>query len=112
MTQTCEPFFILNFIPFHTVHKWYIASKGYMQQYMDRGYTKNQIDYYGAITAMDAAVGVIRKTLQQYNVYNNTLLWFTRDNGPWKVAKSRIHSRVQGVENRAVRRRNSSPWHH
>ena len=82
VARTGEPFLI--YVPFHTVHVRYIASMGYIQQYMGKNYTQDQIDYYGAITAMDAAVGIIRKALQQYNVQSNTLLWFASDNGPVK----------------------------
>ena len=50
--------------------------------YLSQGYNPDQADYYGAITAMDGAVGRIRQLLQQYNISNNTMLWFTSDNGP------------------------------
>ena len=44
----------------------------------------NNIDYYGAITAMDDAIGQLRQLLKSYNISNNTMLWFTSDNGPAK----------------------------
>ena len=78
VTSRNKPFFL--YIPFHTVHIRYIASEEYRARY--EGHTPNEIDYYGAITGMDAAVGRIRDLLKQYNVSHNTMLWFTSDNGP------------------------------
>lgn len=46
------------------------------------GYTAKQIDYYGAITAMDAAIGKIRALLEHHHISDNTMIWFTSDNGP------------------------------
>lgn len=38
--------------------------------------------YLGTITALDEAIGRVRYILQKYNLYNNTMLWFSSDNGP------------------------------
>ena len=75
-----KPFFI--YLPFHAVHSRYIASLGYIERYMNKNLTRAQIDYYGTITAMDDAVGRVRRLLQEFNVSQNTMLWFTSDNGP------------------------------
>ncbi len=80
VSKTSKPFFI--YFPFHTVHKWYLASSQYQKLYQSRNYSLNEADYYGAISAMDEVVGKIQTLLHQYNVYNNTMLWFTSDNGP------------------------------
>ena len=87
VTERDKPFFL--YVPFHTVHKRYIASMNYISRYADLNYTQDEIDYYGAITAMDAAVGLIRGLLNQYNVSSNTMLWFTSDNGPLKGTPGR-----------------------
>ena len=75
-----ERFFV--YLPFHTVHIPYIASEGYIEQYVSKGYDLNHTDYYGAITAMDDVVQGVRELLQTYNVSYNTMVWFTSDNGP------------------------------
>ena len=74
-----RPFFA--YLPFHNVHVRYLAYEGFIEQYYKAGYTQDQIDYYGAISAMDAAVGEVRSLLKQYNISTNTMLWFTSDNG-------------------------------
>jgi arylsulfatase A-like enzyme len=45
----------------------------------DDPYTAN---YYGSIRAMDTQVGRIRQALQKSGVADNTIIWFTSDNGP------------------------------
>ena len=82
VTSRDVPFFL--YIPFHTVHIRFIASMNYISRYARLNYTQTEIDYYGAITAMDDAVGLIRGLLKQYNVSDNTMVWFTSDNGPQK----------------------------
>ena len=77
---TDKPFFV--YLPFHTVHIRYLATEGYIRNYTEKGYSQQQIDYYGAISAMDDAIGEVRDLLKRYNVSNNTMLWFTSDNGP------------------------------
>ena len=79
-TATDKPFFV--YLPFHTVHVRYLATEGYIRNYTEKGYSQQQIDYYGAISAMDDAIGKVRDLLKSYNVSDNTMLWFTSDNGP------------------------------
>ena len=80
--KTGQPFFV--YLPFHTVHIRYLATLGYTEPYVSQGYNMDDIDYYGAITAMDDAIGQLRQLLKSYNISNNTMLWFTSDNGPAK----------------------------
>ena len=75
-----KPFFA--YLPFHTPHNRFIASEHYSKLYQSAGYTSIQSDYYGAISAMDQAVGSVRSLLKQYQLSNNTMVWFTSDNGP------------------------------
>ena len=88
-TQSGKPFFV--YLPFHAVHVRYIASMGYIERYASnpKNYSMKQIDYYGALSALDDAIGRIRELLVEYNVSDNTMLWFTSDNGP--------HDRQPGV---------------
>ena len=78
--QSKQPFFA--YLPFHTVHRRFIATKEYGKRYLDQGMSLEQADYFGAITAMDDAIGQIRLLLRKHNVSDNTMLWFTSDNGP------------------------------
>ena len=75
-----QPFFL--YLPFHTVHIPYIATHENREMYLKQNYTKDQADYYGAITALDEVIGKLRSMLKKLGIKNNTLLWFTSDNGP------------------------------
>ena len=79
-SKSNKPFFV--YLPFHTVHVRYLATEGFIRNYTGKGYSQQQIDYLGAISAMDDAIGKVRDLLKRYNVSNNTMLWFTSDNGP------------------------------
>ena len=78
--STEQPFFA--YVPFHGVHKRYIAVPPFSSQYSSRILSQEDIDYFGTISAMDAAIGRIRATLQELGISSNTMLWFTSDNGP------------------------------
>jgi hypothetical protein len=51
-----------------------------MKQYSDCS-VKEQI-YYSNITAVDTQVGALRKALRELGIAENTMVWFTSDNGP------------------------------
>ena len=78
--SSSRPFFV--YLPFHNVHIRYLAYEGYIEKYAKAGYDRDKIDYYGAISAMDDAVGRVRNLLKQYNISSSTMVWFTSDNGP------------------------------
>ena len=65
---------------FHTPHKPIVAGPKYKAMYPDLPEDKQA--YYGCITAMDEQMGRLRKELQRLGAAENTLLWFTSDNGP------------------------------
>lgn len=78
--QANAPFFA--YLPFHSVHKKFIATPPYDKMYDSNSLTQEQVDYYASISALDAAVGKIRALLEIHNISKNTILWFTSDNGP------------------------------
>ena len=75
-----KPFFL--YLPFHAVHDHYIATRHYRNMYRNTSYNSKQIDYYGTISELDDAMGKLCKLLKELNNKNNTLLWFSSDNGP------------------------------
>jgi len=48
----------------------------------DPPYTSEELDYYACLTELDNAVGIILQALETYGYYDNTMTWFTSDNGP------------------------------
>ena len=78
--NTSVPFF--TELSFHTVHSPYLATPYWFKHYQQ--YSKRERHYLGAISALDEAVGRVRYLLRKYNISNNTMLWFSSDNGPDK----------------------------
>ena len=73
-----KPF--LSVVWFHAPHKPYVAGPKYKAMYSDLN--EDVQNYYGCITAMDEQMGRLRKELRDLGIADNTLLWFTSDNGP------------------------------
>jgi arylsulfatase A-like enzyme len=70
----------LAVIWFHAPHEPVVAGPEFRQMY--EGRDPGEQHFYGAITALDAQVGRLRRELRDLGVAQNTMLWFTSDNGP------------------------------
>jgi arylsulfatase A-like enzyme len=64
---------------FHTPHKDLDASTADQALYPNG--SDGEKKYYGSITAMDRQIGRLRAWLRTRGIENNTILWFTTDNG-------------------------------
>jgi arylsulfatase A-like enzyme len=69
-----------SFIWFHTPHLPCIAGPSYLKMY--KHLPANKRHFFGAITAMDDQIGRLYKTLKKQGIENDTLIWFSSDNGP------------------------------
>ena len=77
-TKSDQPFFTV--IWFHAPHLPVVSGKHWTAPYDTLGgYHKH---YYGCISALDQQVGRLRKALKDWELSNDTLLWFCADNGP------------------------------
>jgi len=65
----------------HTNHLPHPSVPEYYHLYND-SYGDWAGDYLGTLTQMDAQIGRLRELLKKYNVANNTMFWYTADNGP------------------------------
>lgn len=121
--QSNKPF--LAFIWFHNVHTPLGKNPDLMAQYSDC--TEQEQIYFSNITAIDSQIGRLRMTLRECNLANNTMVWFTSDNGPnlkgkkepkvstrsrWQVClySTWIRWSLSRVETRLLRRGTSRPW--
>ena len=75
-----KPFFVI--LAFHDVHRVYYALEPFLSKYTSMGYKKELVHYSGAVSQLDQAIGRARHLLQEYNIAQNTLVWFSSDNGP------------------------------
>jgi arylsulfatase A-like enzyme len=65
---------------FHTPHTPHGSTPEYLAMY--KGAPAKARAYYASITAMDHAIGVLRKGLDELGIRRSTLLVFCSDNGP------------------------------
>ena len=74
-----QPFFAQ--LSFHSVHVPVLATPEWLDYYNEvESFHKRH--YLGTTSALDDAIGRVRRLLQKYNIYNNTIVWFSSDNGP------------------------------
>jgi len=74
-----KPFF--QFVCFHEPHEPLASPADLVATYPDAK-EKGQALYYANVTNMDRAVGQIMQALDDLKLCNNTLVFFTSDNGP------------------------------
>ncbi len=74
-----KPFFL--FVCFHEPHEPISTHPTYAGLY-DYPDDPSRAAHHGNITQMDAAFGLLMDSLSQQGLAENTLVWFTSDNGP------------------------------
>jgi len=78
-----QPF--LAVVWFHTAHLPVVAGAEDQDRYREESYHDRL--YQGAITGMDREIGRLRELLKETGQDQNTVLWFTSDNGPETVGE-------------------------
>jgi arylsulfatase A len=74
-----KPFF--QFVCFHEPHEPIASPPDLVAQYPDAKKEGESL-YYANVTNMDLAVGKLLAALDELKLADNTLVWFTSDNGP------------------------------
>ena len=92
----------LSIIWFHTPHLPVLAGDDDRAPYTDL--SEDQQHYYGVLTALDKQVGRLRDKLRELGMAENTVLFYTSDNGP--EGKS-VSGRTQGLTNGLTGRKRS-----
>ncbi|EDM28669.1 N-acetylgalactosamine 6-sulfatase (GALNS) [Lentisphaera araneosa HTCC2155] len=75
--EELKPF--LAVVWFNAPHKDIIAGEKYLEMYKGHG---DSAAYYACITEMDEQLGRLQRELKNLDLYENTLQFFTSDNGP------------------------------
>ncbi len=78
--DTDQPF--LAVIWFGSPHTPHQATEATRAHYADTDLPERLQHYYGEITGIDDAMGHLREQLRELDLAENTLLWYTSDNGP------------------------------
>ncbi len=77
--KTEQPFFL--YVAFHAPHEKIATSDEFLVPYADVP-NKEQAQYFGNITQMDFEIGRLLQTLDALKLADNTLVFFSSDNGP------------------------------
>ena len=72
-----QPFFVQ--VCFGSPHEPHIAAEEFKALYKDL--PENRRDFLGEVSGLDAAVGNLHADLKKLQVAENTIVWFTSDNG-------------------------------
>lgn len=67
-----------NHVPHYALPEWFHAYKDV--------FGNPAGDYLGTLSQMDDSLGKLRAVLEKYNVADNTMVWFSTDNGPHTLA--------------------------
>ena len=77
--QENAPFFA--YITTNAPHGPFIAPPKNTKKFIDRGFGKTQAGFYGMIENIDENMGRLMGKLQEWDLYNDTILIFMSDNG-------------------------------
>jgi arylsulfatase A-like enzyme len=92
-----KPF--LTIIWFHTPHLPVLTGDEFKSPYSNL--SEDQQNYYGVLTALDLQVGRLRDKLEELGVAENTILFYTSDNGPeGKSVIDRTQGQTKGLKGR------------
>ena len=86
----------------HTIHLPRGALPEWYHNYSD-AFGDPAGDYLGSISQMDVQVGRLRAMLQQKGIANDTMLWYTSDNGPDARGQDVQGEHVVGARDRSDR---------
>jgi arylsulfatase A-like enzyme len=103
LNHESEPLFI--YLAHQAVHWPDEVPESYTAPYLGRNWTDQRIVYAGMLSAADESIANVTKTLEEYGLWNNTLVIVTTDNGgPTDVCS------VQGSSNYPRRGGKCSVW--
>ena len=88
-----KPFF-LN-LWFHETHEPVVAAEEFLNLYPKEA-NLDRRHYLGNVTQMDAAVGKLMKYLDEHGLRDNTLVFFSSDNGPETLNRYKSANRSHG----------------
>ncbi len=94
MAKSGTPFYI--YLCFHAVHTPLVTIPAYHDEFYNDLDAKTA-NYYSNISAIDAQMGRLRSLLRELRIADNTMLWFSSDNGPnLKGKKNPVSGEAQG----------------
>jgi arylsulfatase A len=89
-----NPFFL--FACFHEPHEPIESPDDLVKKYLPVAKDRDEAQYFANVENMDAAVGKIMSALDEMNLAEETLIFFTSDNGPETLDRYRTANRSYG----------------
>jgi len=89
-----NPFFM--FVCFHEPHEPVASPKELVKAYLPQAKNEAEAQYFANVGNIDLAVGRLMKTLDDLKLNEDTLLFFTSDNGPETLNRYRTAKRSYG----------------
>jgi arylsulfatase A len=90
-----KPFF--GFVCFHEPHEPVASPVDLVEQYARVARSKDEAQYFANVENMDAAVGDLMEALEEQGFAENTLVFFTSDNGPETLSRYKTAYRSYGT---------------
>jgi len=97
-----NPFFL--YLPFNAVHYPMHAPRQYVERFP--GLDPERRMYAAMLSAADDAVGQVMRTLRELRLVDNTLVFFTGDNGATREARAGLNQKPAAAGNNAPFRGN------
>ncbi len=97
-----NPFFL--YVPFNGVHYPMHAPKKYVERFPDLG--KERQMYAAMLSAVDDGVGEVMRTLRELHLTENTLVFFSADNGATREPRAGLNQKPATAGNNAPFRGN------
>ena len=97
-----NPFFL--YLPFNGVHYPMHAPKKYIDRFPDLEWERRV--YASMLSAVDDGVGLVMRTLREHRLTDNTLVFFTGDNGATREPRAGLNQKPATAGNNAPFRGN------
>ncbi|MCM8525507.1 MAG: sulfatase-like hydrolase/transferase [Lentisphaeraceae bacterium] len=89
-----QPFFM--YVAYHEPHEPVASPKEVVDTYRSVAKTEKEAEYFANVDNLDKATGKILKALKDLNVDENTIVFFSSDNGPETLNRYKSASRSYG----------------
>lgn len=89
-----QPFFL--YVPFHSPHELVATASTFFLEYA-KGRSEDEAQYYGNVGQLDYEIGRLLQTLDQLKLAQNTIVFFTSDNGPETLNRYKTATRSYGT---------------
>ena len=92
--ETTKPFLLMVWL--HSPHEPVATASPFVAQYKSVAESDDQAEYFGNVTQLDHEVGRLMKRLDDDGLRDNTLVYFSSDNGPETLNRYKGSQRSHG----------------